>query len=230
MTAKLPEDLRGHFYALEQQAVSLMRDGKYEVAERIFSALLETVFERQGQENKRIHKGSYFYNIGLSQLLQNRLIDSLHSFLLAYIEDCLNVQVDHEDKADALPAARVLRRGFDVIERNLGVIKNIARETKQSNGIILNPENLFRDFLGETQTDYNDLFTLCAQQPQLARLKNMLIINLTPKARVALDQIVSQTGDKVLERAMLIAQKRKAQAVTEDDIREAIKQLEMENR
>jgi hypothetical protein len=230
LDAELSEDLRGHFYALEQQATSLMREGKYEVAEKLFQTMLETVFKRQQEEKRRIHKGSYFHNIGFSQLLQNRLTDSLHNFLLAYIEDCLNVQVNHEDEADALPAARVLRKGFKLIDGNLNLLKNIARTKKQDNEIILNPENLFEDFLRRTNTDVNDLFALCAEPPQFEQLRDTLIINLTPEAKTALDQIVSQMGNKVLERASLIAQKRKAKAVTEADVREAIMQLEGENR
>lgn len=230
LNTELPEDLRGHFYALEQQATSLMRDGKYEVAEKLFFTMLETVFERQQEEKRRIHKGSYFHNIGLSQLLQNRLMDSLHNFLLAYIEDCLNVQVNQEDNADTQLAARVLRKGFKVIDENFNLLKNIARTKKQTKEIIIDPENLFKDFLSKTNTDENNLFALCAQPPQFEQLKNTLIINLSPKAKEVLDQIVSRMGNKVLERASLIAQKRKAKAVTEADVRAAIRQLEVENR
>lgn len=228
MNTELPEDLRSHFYALEQQAASLMRSGHYELAEKIFYAMLETVMKRQ--QKGRIHKGSYFYNIGFSQVLQDRLIDALHNILLAYVEDCLNTQINQENSADTLPAARVLRKGFLITDQNLKVIKDIVRGKKQNGEIIFDPEEVFKDFLHDLSVDENNLYALCARRPQLDQVKDTLIVSLTPEAKHALDEIVSKMGDKVLRRAIDIARRRQARVVAEDDVMEAIRQLEEEQK
>ena len=227
MGTELSRDLRSNFIVLEQQANSLLRSGNYELAEKIFRAMLDTVMKRQQTEERRIHKGSYLHNIGFSILLQDRLMEALHSFLLAYVEDTLNVSINHEDDADKAPAGRVLKQGFSVINRNLQSIKNIARSKKKSGAVVYDPNNLFEEFLQQVQVDEQNLFALCDRPPTPSQVRGQLVVNLTPEAKRALDAAVSRTGNMLLQIAVTIARKRgRISEVTEDDIKEAIRQLE----
>jgi hypothetical protein len=230
LNTSLPEDLQGDFGSLEQQAVSTMRNGNYELAEKILKAMLETIMKRQEAEKRRIHKGSFFHNIGFSLALQNRLIDSLHNFLLAYIEDCLNTQTDQEELADKLPAARVLRKGFVVRERNLALIRNVTCDKKRLGRIILDPQDILKEILDTIDLNENDLFKLCAVPPSLDGVMNSLVVNLTPEASRVLNDVVAKRMDEVLRIAATIAKKKGEPAVTDDDVREAIEQLEGENK
>lgn len=224
MSSDIPEDLRGHFKALEQQAVFLMRSGNYELAEKIFQAMLDTIFERQEVENRRVHKGSFFHNIGISRVLQKRLMDAMRSFLLAYVEDCIN----EEESADKAPAARILMTGFFLRKQNMLWIKDAVRVRRQRGEDLLNPENVLGGFLSHIGVSENDLFTLCSRLPELELVRNKLVVNLTPKAKQALDKTVSETTNRVLQKALSISKKRGGQRVTENDIQEAIRQLREE--
>ena len=190
--------------------------------------MLETVIKRQESEKRRIHKGSYFHNIGFSLVLQNRLLDALRNFLLAYIEDSINTSINQEARADTAPAARVLKRGFLLRTHIMETIKEIVISKKQNQEIILNPEDVLAELLENVHITEDDLFSLCTKPPHLDQAKDTLFVNLTPEAKSSLDQIVTKMTNRVLQRAATIAKKRNSKVVTGDDVKKAIKQLERE--
>lgn len=230
LSSEIPKDLQNIFSGLEQQAVATLRAGQYELAEKLFRTMLDTIMKHQTDEKRRIHKGSLYHNIGFSLVLQNRLNDGLRNFLLAYIEDCLNVPTNREDEADGYPAARVLRKGFSLQERYLIDLKQTLRSTKLSNRQVLDPDATLGDFLKDAGVDQDDLSALCSRKPTIADVRDTLVVNLTPEAKQVLDNIVSKQTDDVIRKAAAIARRRKSSFVTDADVKEAIGQLEEEGR
>ena len=227
MSAELPEDLKGHFAALEQQAYSLLRTGKYELAEKLYRLMSDTVINRQETENRRIHKGAYLHQIGFSLVLQDRLSEALQNFLLAYVEDTLNVPLTREDDADGFPAARVLREGFHLGNANFQMIKEISRRKKEDSVVVKNPTVVLEEYLNQIPIDQSELLSLCDRIPSQADLRRLLIVNLTPQARRALNEVTSKLAQRVLRLASDLAKARgHPDQVTEEDISDAIKRLE----
>lgn len=218
-SVELPKDLQPLIVSLENQAFVYLRSGKYEFAERLYSTMLDVVLDREKSENKRIHKGTYFHMIGFSLALQKKLHDSLERFLQAYIEDVLSTPLGLEDKADKAPAANVLMNGFHVSPESFRRIKDIAKQNKIKENI--DARQKVMDALNVI-----DLFSLCNPKPEIKDVISILLVTLTPSAQKLLQENVSQRGEKILRVAGVIAKERGHPEVLEEDISDAIAQLE----
>lgn len=152
MDSDLPQDMKEYVPAVEQAAMITLRAGNYALAKRIIRELLEAVLDRQKLDNRRIHKGSFYYNIGFSLAMQNQLTEALRNFLLAYVEDCINARKT-EDEADTFPAARVLIKGFSIGEKSLSSIKNLVSNNRKTPADLIDPEIVFKSFLKESRVE-----------------------------------------------------------------------------
>lgn len=226
MSAELPQDLRSHFATLEQQAYSLLRTGNYALAENLYRLMLDTVIKRQETENRRIHKGGYLHQIGFSLVLQNKLLDALKSFLLAYVEDTLNVPLTYENNADEAPAARVLRNGFHLTDATFQAIKGLSTKEKETGRVVKKPELILRKYLRQRQISEKELFSLCDPVPTSEDIQRQLIVTLTPQAQKVLNETVSKLGERLLHTAINIAKSKGHKEITEEDIEEAKMKLE----
>lgn len=226
MSAELPQDLKSHFATLEQQAYSLLRTGNYALAENLYRLMLDTVIKRQETENRRIHKGGYLHQIGFSLVLQDRLSDALKSFLLAYVEDTLNVPLSRENDADGAPAARVLRNGFHLTDATFQAIKNLSRKEKETDRVVKKPETILKKYLRQRQITEKELLSLCAPVPTFDDIQRQLIVTLTPQAQKVLNETVSKLGEQLLQEAIIIAKSKGHKEITEEDIEDAKKKLE----
>lgn len=99
-----------------------LRVGRYEIAEELFRRQLPLIMEWQEKIDRPIHKGAPLHMIGICLLYQEKIDEALRFFLLAYIEDTLNVGFELESEADLLPASLMLRNTFQI---DVGFLKGI---------------------------------------------------------------------------------------------------------
>jgi len=83
--------LRDRYNQLTTKGLIALYLGKYTDCERIFSEQYKLLFDAQDQEKPPIHKGLPLHNRGLALFHQGKQEDAIRNFLLAYIEDTLNV-------------------------------------------------------------------------------------------------------------------------------------------
>jgi histone H3/H4 len=227
MSSDVPGDLQPYFSSLNQNAVGLMRDGNYRLAEQLFQTMLETILERQRTEKRRIHKGSFYYNLGLVKTLQEKLVDAYTDFLLAYIEDCINSPVGSEENAEFAPAARALMNGFKMQLSDLRHIQGIVRLKRDTNELF-DPNVILTEFVKHLDRPQKTLIALLPDGLKIDQVKNELIVTLSPKAQQSLNEVATKMANKVLHRARIIAKKRNSPTVTEEDIVLAITELKGE--
>lgn len=106
----------------EKEAYVNLRVGRYEKAEELFRHQLDLIMEWQKKEDRTIHKGTPLHMIGICLLYREKIDDALQFFLLAYIEDTLNVGFELESEADLAPASLMLRNAFQI---DVGFLKKI---------------------------------------------------------------------------------------------------------
>jgi len=230
MSSDIPKEYQKPFQNLEKEAGSLLREGHYDLAEGTYMLLINKIYDIQNEYNIRIHKGAHYYNLALAKILQEQLVESYKYNLLAYIEDVFNTPYNQEDNADNLPAARILRLGFYIIESHFNMIKNITIKGKNIDGIRKDPRNIFREFLEQNDLTENALMSLSSSMPTVENVKNNLFYNLTPDANRALQEVISSTSNRILQLAILIARnKGRSSQIIEEDIIDAIKIFERDN-
>ena len=220
MSIELPEDLRPDFISFENQAFNLLRSGKYELAEKLYRMMLDVVLNRQIVIGRRIHKGSYYHMIGFSLALQKKLCDALQNFMLAYIEDTLSTPIEQENAADSAPAGNVLINGFHINGEVLKRVKELSKQNKKENIAIYNPEKLLTD------VGIPDLLTQCNPQPEVKDVTNVLLVTLTPTAQKTWQENVAKMSEKIIQIARVLAKQREHTEITEDDINDAIEEME----
>jgi len=223
----MPRSLTGRFAALDRQASAMLVRGDYRIAEKLFSLILDTIREIEDRDHKHFHKGTYLYSHGLSLVLQGEFARGLNSLLLAYVEDALNVMPGQEFEVDDGLVARTLRKLFHVAEAHLDRVKEIARGLKAEQLKVRDPEEIIDAFFRESRIPRDSVLHLCDPKPTFQDINNRLIMELSPEARNALDEAMSETEEVLLQRATSIAKERgRAGRITEGDVREAIRQLE----
>jgi len=77
----------------------------FQQAELIYKKLLEVILKHEQNTNKRLHKGSEYYNLGLSLATQGKMKEAQENWSLAYKEDIINFG---KTKALDLPAKKAL--------------------------------------------------------------------------------------------------------------------------
>lgn len=224
MGNELPEDMIKYIPFLEQAAMVTLRAGNYSLSETVLRSILNVVLERQRSDGKRIHKGSFYHNIGFSLVMQKELLNAFRNFLMAYIEDCINLP-EREDEADKYPAGRVITKGFVIHQENLSSIKKIVKEKRLTPEKLLEPEDIFRLLLKERGIKETDIESLCFKPFSIDRIQSTLFVSLTGEAAEFLNEIVSKKKEAIIQKAAEIATRRGSKIVTGADIREAKKQL-----
>jgi hypothetical protein len=127
---QIPDDIIQTILGLEAVALLELRNGNYERAESFFKRELEIILEKEKELKRSIHKGAPYYNLGLSQLLQNQAQKALKNILFAYIEDLFNVPLGEEEKADTA-LARLMLANFQITNADIESLKQNARIEKR---------------------------------------------------------------------------------------------------
>jgi len=168
----VPEWLRAEAARLELEGLISLYTEKYERAKDLFEKQYTLYFEAQKKENRPIHKGSPLYNLGLSLLYLNQIDNSILKFVLAYVEDTLNVDFDLEDDADRAPAARMLRDFFLFELRILRDIKIIVHNIKETGAwkTTFDPLEVLARLAKVTKINIEKLSEYCEQVPKLGKM------------------------------------------------------------
>jgi hypothetical protein len=121
--------------------------------------MLQLLNQSQRQLRHPIHKGTPLHMIGLCYAVTNQHNPALRYFVLAYIEDTLNVGFNMEDEADRMPAARMLRDYYSLRMSVLREIKQVSNEAKAAGEWtgIYRPETLLHRVEERIQIDANEL-------------------------------------------------------------------------
>jgi hypothetical protein len=127
----IPNEIRSEIIKYEQEAYVNLRVGKYEKAEELFRHVLGLMFEWQVKKDRPIHKGAPLHMIGICLLYQEKMDEAVRFFLLAYIEDTLNVGLGLESEADLAPASSMLRNVFQIDVGFLKAIKDYVSKLKR---------------------------------------------------------------------------------------------------
>lgn len=127
----IPGEILPKLLESEKEAYVNLRVGKYERAEALFRSQLELIMKWQKMKVKTIHKGTSLHMIGISLLYQEKTDDALRFFLLAYVEDTLNVGFGLESEADLAPASLMVRNVFRIDISFLKTIKDFVYELKK---------------------------------------------------------------------------------------------------
>lgn len=152
-TSPLPPDLDQEFQGMWLANGSLVFSRQYDRAKTGFEKLYRMLLDKQPVKS-RYHKGHVLHQIGIILVLSGNPSKALRYFILAYIEDLLNVEPEEDDKADNAPAGRVLRGVYKVNEAALTHLKDIVRKKKSSGSVIRNPESVFAELAqGKSATE-----------------------------------------------------------------------------
>jgi len=152
-TVPLPPDLNQKFQGMWLANGLLVLSRQYGKARTGFEEIYTVLLDKQPAES-RFHKGHVLHQIGIILVLSGNPSEALRYFILAYIEDLLNVECEEEDKADDAPAGRVLREVYKVNDAVLSQLKNIVRKKKSSRSVIHNPEDVFEELAqGKSATE-----------------------------------------------------------------------------
>ena len=127
----IPREILTDLLEYEKEAYVNLRVGRYEIAEQLFRRQLALIFKWQEKENRPIHKGTPLHMIGICLLYREKTDEALRFFLLAYIEDTLNVGFELEGEADLAPASMMLRSAFQIDVDFLKTIKEYVARLKR---------------------------------------------------------------------------------------------------
>lgn len=153
-TSPLPPDLDKKLQGMWFANGSLVLSRQYDKAKMGFEEAYKMLLDKQPRES-RYHKGHLLHQIGIILVLSGNAPEALRYFILAYIEDLLNVKREEEDKADDAPAGRTLRGVYKVKEAALRQLKVIVREKRSSGSVVQNPESVFNELAqGKTPKDF----------------------------------------------------------------------------
>ena len=82
-----------------------LANNQFRQAELAFEELLKVILKYENQTDQRLHKGSEYYNLGLTLAIQGRMKEALENWSLAYKEDIISYG---ETKTLDLPAKKAL--------------------------------------------------------------------------------------------------------------------------
>lgn len=163
----IPARLVDRMRTLDNEGLVALYMNRFAEAEGIFRNQYSILSEAQAGESRPIHKGGPLQNLGISLLNQGRNEEGLHSVLLAYIEDTLDVQYGEEDEIDRRPAAVVLRDYLKIRLGFLNAIKRFSAQIKKDGKwrMATNPEEILREVTRTLGYDFENLFSLCDFRP-----------------------------------------------------------------
>jgi len=156
---------------LESEGYIQWRIGRLREAWKFYEEDLNMRIRIQEEEDRPVHKGAPLHMMGLILLFEGKAEDALRHFILAYIEDTLNVDFGHEHDADHAPAARVLRDFFRIDLSLLAEIKRTVYEKKQA-GLwrhLRDPMEILKEVAGKLGINLQKLLSLCKSIPSLPK-------------------------------------------------------------
>lgn len=127
----IPNEILSDIIGYEKEAYVNLRVGRYAKAEELFQKQLNLIFEWQAKKDKPIHKGAPLHMMGICLLYQEKIDAAVRFFLLAYVEDTLNVSLELESEADLAPASLMLRSAFRIDVDFLKAIKEYVAKLKK---------------------------------------------------------------------------------------------------
>ena len=167
----VPSEVRPQIMRLETEAYVHLRMGRYAECGALYRDVLGILYKKQAEQDRPIHKGAPLHMIGLSLLYQEKLEDSVRFFLLAYIEDTLNVGFGNEAEADTAPASRVLRDLFQISIGFLDAVKQFSRDLKERGKWqeAKEPKEILEVVAKREDVDSSNLLALCKARPKLLK-------------------------------------------------------------
>lgn len=168
----VPENIQDEARKIEFEGLIALHGENYIKAAQLFQMQYDLYFAAQEELNRPIHKGSPLHNEGLALFYLKAIDGSVYHFLLAYIEDTLQMEYDHEDDADRYPAATMLR---DVFLFNLRVLReikyvslNIKKEGRWNQA--RNPQEILGVVSDRLNLNIKKTSTYCGRIPQLGKM------------------------------------------------------------
>jgi hypothetical protein len=107
---------------LENKGLDDLRKGSYGSAEEIFTLQLKVLKDAEEKEHRRYHKGAPFHNLGLSQIMQKKILKGLENLIAALTED---VNSFGTEKYQDLPASRLLSEMGITYRYQILIVKRI---------------------------------------------------------------------------------------------------------
>lgn len=120
--------------------IYFMRIGEFELAKSLYDEMRQCLLLRQGEDNRRYHKGTAYHNLGVAFLGLGQFLEAQRNITLAFIEDSLSFQ----DPTSA-PAYTALRQIFAVSKDFLGELANLARRSNEK--LRLDPSNIYSEMM-----------------------------------------------------------------------------------
>lgn len=162
----IPKEILSTITELEKEAYVNLRVGRYKKAEELFGNQLDLIVKWQVKRDKPIHKGTPMHMVGICLLYQGEIPSALWFFLLAYIEDTLNVGLELESEADLYPASLMLRNAFRIDVGFLKAIKEYVSDLKRKKQWVQarDPAKILSAISGTVKP--SDLLALCKSIPE----------------------------------------------------------------
>ena len=163
----IPREILTDLLGYEKEAYVNLRVGRYGKAEELFRRQLALITKWQEKINRPIHKGIPLHMIGICLFYQEKIDEALRFFLLAYIEDTLNVGFELESEADLAPASMMLRNAFRIDIGFLKTIKEYVVRLKSEGawGQAKTPETILEAVLKRVRP--RSLVALCKRKPKV---------------------------------------------------------------
>ena len=211
---------------MELEASNALRSGDYSKAYSLYQLILLNIFEIQKYTSKRIHKGSYYYNLALSSLLLDNINSALKNYILAYIEDVITYDIEKHLDSKKLPAYKILHDVYYVKENYLNDLQSFILDNSDPITHILDPNNIFNNYSDISKIDESNITNICEKIPDSEDIKNIILKYVSPEANVILQRILSETGNRIIEIAASIAKnKGRPNKIEEEDIIDAYKKI-----
>jgi hypothetical protein len=163
----IPSDLLWEYNRLKYTGLAALMDKDFKKARTIFARLYELLDDHQERYGRPIHKGMPLYHLGVALLNLGEPDDAVRTFLLAYVEDTLNVNHTFEDDADRERAARMLKHILIFDRKVMTEIKNQAAAVKKEGrwSAVTDPQTILDAALSTMNLDAADLINHCRCVP-----------------------------------------------------------------
>lgn len=149
---------------LDDTGNRFLRRGYYSDAQTTHEIRLKLIIDRQKIENKRLHKGSPLFKIGICLIAKEQQLEALPFLLQAYVEDILSgVGIDAVRVFPAYSILTAKTGGYTCDEEFLRKLETFTLQSGTKNSF--DHETFFAKFLRSQQLDAKDLGKLVKTFP-----------------------------------------------------------------
>jgi len=182
----IPKAYEAQFSEIDGEASVEWINRDYSAVEELYRKELQYIQELEKKLGHPLHKGHPLHNIGMSLIPQNKMVDAVQYFALAYIEDALSEEENNEDEIDRGAAAVNLRDFYLIRLRVLGEIKRKALQIKISSrlGSVYDPREVLVETAKQLRIDADDVASQCRRVPKVIVGKQPLGFPQPPDRRV----------------------------------------------